>query len=263
MTDISVTSEAPPAASDFPVRKVVIVALLLVATLIAGWSISGVVEEREQRQYETLDGFQGSWGPEQVLSGPVLVVPYQSAPDKPRTYLEIAPQTLKAKTVLSPQERKRGLFHAMVYSTVTDLEGNFRIPQPESIRSGAKLFWEDAFVIVNTSTLSGMASADHFTWNGVAVPWQNCRELISRDDCVVSSALVAHVPFGAPPAVGTSLAFTGTLSLRGTSAFNQAFQGANLDASVEGSWPTPSFAGSLLPADSAVSRSGFQAHWTS
>ena len=263
MTDISLASESPSAASDFAMRKVVIVVLLLVATLIAGWLISGVVWERQLRQSETLESFQGSWGPEQVLSGPVLVVPYQPAPDKPRLYLEIAPQTLKARTVLSPQERRRGLFHATVYSTVTDLDGTFRIPQPESSGSGARLFWEDAFVIVNTSTLSGMTSADHFTWNGAALPWQNCRELISRDDCVVSSALVAHVPFNAPPTVGTSLAFAATLSLRGTSSFNQAFQGANLDASVEGAWSTPSFGGSLLPVDSTVSQAGFQAHWTS
>lgn len=45
MTDLSQTSEAPP-PSDFPMRKVVIVALLLVGTLIAGWSISSVVWER-------------------------------------------------------------------------------------------------------------------------------------------------------------------------------------------------------------------------
>jgi inner membrane protein len=263
MTDLSQGPEAPAPASDFPMRKVVIVALLLFGTLIAGWSISGVIWERQQRQAETLESFQGSWGPEQVLGGPVLVIPYQPAPDKARLYLEIAPQNLKAKTVLSPQERKRGLFHATVYSTITDIEGNFRIPQPESLGAGAKLFWEDAFVIVNTSTLSGMTSADHFTWNGVAVPWQNCRELISRDDCVVSSALVAHVPFAAPPAVGTSLAFAATLSLRGTGSFNQAFQGANIDAVLEGAWPTPSFGGSLLPADSTVSETGFQAHWAS
>jgi inner membrane protein len=261
MTDLA-QPEAPP-ASDFPTRKVVIVALLLIGTLIAGWLISGVVYEREERQQETLQGFQSSWGPEQMLSGPVLVIPYQTAPDKPRSFLEIAPQTLKAKTVLSPQERKRGLFHATVYGTVTDLEGNFQIPQPDSIRTGVKLFWEDAFVIVNTSTLSGMTSADHFTWNGAAIPWQNCRELISREDCAVSSALAAHVPFNAPPAVGTTLAFAATLSLRGTSSFNQALQGANIDASLEGAWATPSFGGSLLPADSSVSDAGFRAHWTS
>jgi inner membrane protein len=263
MTDISLTANVATMATDFPTRKAVIVALLLFSTLIAGWLISGVVEEREARQIETLHAFQGSWGPEQVLSGPVLVIPYQSAPNKARTYLEIAPENLKAKTVLSPQERRRKLFHVTVYSTVTELQGNFKIPHPESLGVGAKLFWEDAFVIVNTSTLSGMTTVDHFTWKGVSVPWQNCRELISREDCVVSSALVAHVPFSTPPDIGTSLPFAASLSLRGTSSFNQAFQRANLDATVEAPWPTPSFGGSLLPVDSSISGTGFQAHWTS
>lgn len=260
MTDLSQVSPVPTPVSDFPVRKVVPIAVLLIATLIAGWLISGVVEEREARQAETLNGFQNSWGPEQILRGPALVIPYQIGSGA-RKYLEVAPQNLKAKTVLSPQERKRGLFHATVFNASTELQGNFTVPQVESLGTGATLFWEDAFVIVNTATLSGMTSADHFTWGGANVPWQNCRELVSKDDCAVSSALVAHVPFSAAPAIGASLSFTANLTLRGTNAFSQALLGANMDATVEGQWATPSFGGSLLPAESSVSSNSFLAHW--
>lgn len=109
MTDLSQAFPVPMPVSDFPARKVVPIAVLLVATLIAGWLISGVVGEREQRQTETLDGFQNSWGPEQMLRGPVLAIPYDSQSGI-RNYLEIAPQNLKAKTTLSPEERKRDCF---------------------------------------------------------------------------------------------------------------------------------------------------------
>lgn len=262
MTDISPAADVPTSVSDFPARKIVPVALLLLATLIAGWLISGVVEEREARQAETLNGFQNSWGPEQILHGPVLVIPYQWATGE-RKYLEVAPQNLKAKTILSPEERKRGLFHATVYSASTELQGNFTIPPSESLGTGVTLLWAEAFVIVDTASLSGMTSADHFTWGGANVPWQNCRELVSKDDCVVSSALVAHVPFGTAPAAGVQLPFAASLTLRGTSSFSQAFQAANVDASVEGPWPTPSFGGALLPADSSVTDSAFLAHWKS
>jgi inner membrane protein len=262
MTDLSQATPPPLPASEFPARKVVFVALLLLGTLIAGWLISGTVEEREQREFETLDGFRTSWGPEQTLRGPVLVVPYRAAPDKPRNYLEIAPQALTAKTTLSPEERKRGLFHATVYSASTELQGNFVIPQPEALGSGARLFWEDAFVMVDTATLSGMTAGDHFTWNGASVPWQNCRELISSEDCVLPSVLVAHVPFGAAPAIGTQLSFAASLTLRGTSTFSQAFQGASIDATVGGQWATPSFGGSELPTESRVTDSNFLAHWS-
>jgi inner membrane protein len=260
MTDLSQASPVATPVSDFPARKVIPTTGLLIATLIAGWLISGVVEERESRQAETLDSFKNNWGPEQILHGPVLVIPYQIGSGA-RKYLEVAPQNLKAKTVLSPQEKKRGLFHATVFNADTELQGNFTIPQSESLGTGTTLFWEDAFVIVNTATLSGMTSADHFTWGGANVPWQNCRELVSKDDCAVPSALVAHVPFSAAPTAGTSLSFAANLTLRGTSSFSQSLLGANVDATVEGQWATPSFAGTLLPAESSVARDSFLAHW--
>jgi inner membrane protein len=260
MTDLSQASEPPMRASDFPTPKVVIVALLVLGTLIAGYLISGVVEERQARQGETLEGFRNSWGPEQVLHGPVLAIPYQPAPGRARLYLEIAPQYLKAKTVLSPQERKRGLFHATVYDTNTEMQGNFVIPQVDSLGPDAKLFWDEAFVIVNTAALSGMTVADHFTWGDTDVPWQNCRELISKDDCSVSSALVAHIPL-AVPAAGASLPFAANLTLRGAGSFTQAFQAATVDASVEGQWATPGFGGATLPTDSSISDDHFLARW--
>ncbi|HEX4507336.1 MAG TPA: cell envelope integrity protein CreD [Alphaproteobacteria bacterium] len=262
MTDISQTSETPPAVSDFPMRKVVIVALLLIGTLIAGWRISGVVEERQDRQAETLDGFRTSWGPEQTLRGPILVVPYQPYPGtEARYYFEITPDLLTARTVLSPMERKRGLFHATVYNATVALEGRFTIPKSDFLGKDVNLLWQEAFVVVSTETLSGMTSADHFSWGGTTVRWQNCRELMSNTDCVVPAALVARVSLSAPPTVGTQLPFGATLTLRGTSAFKQALQGVAVDSTVEGTWGSPSFGGSVLPVDSNVAGDSFSAHW--
>jgi len=261
MTDLSQT-EAPTTASDFPLRKVAIVALLLIGTLIAGWRISGVVEERQERQNETLKGFQSSWGPEQALHGPILVVPYKPAGvSQGRSYLEIAPQNLTAKSALSPQERKRGLFHATVYSAATELAGTFVIPNSVLLNIGEKVFWEDAVVVVNTETLSGVSATDHFVWGSTNVGWQNCREAVTPTDCLASSALVAHVPFSVPPPVGTRLPFSATLTLRGTSAFSQTFRGGIVDSTVEGAWGTPSFSGSVLPVESSVTGNRFEAHW--
>ncbi len=260
MTDLSPT---PTTISDFPLRKMAPMVVLLLLTSAAGWLISGVVEEREQRQAETLEGFQNSWGPEQILRGPMLVVPYQPAPNRPRRYFEIAPQTLKSRTVLSPEQKKRGLFHATVYSASTELQGSFIIPQATSLGAEAKLFWEDAVVIVQTTSLSGMTAADHFNWGGTNIFWQNCRELISGDDCAVSSALAARVPFDAPPAANTQFSFAANLTLRGTNAFSQAFQSAAIDAAIDGAWATPSFAGSLLPGESSITDDNFTANWKS
>jgi inner membrane protein len=195
------------------------------------------------------------------VHGPLLVVPYRLGSSRTRLYFEIAPENLKSKTVLSPVEKKRGLFHATVYGAVIQFEGNFTIPTTSSLGQDPNLYWDDAFVVAETSTLSGMAVGDHFTWNGKDVAWQNCREFLDQGECGSPSALAARIPLGTALAVGTSFSFSGSLTLRGVGSFSQAFLGANTDASIEGNWATPSFGGSLLPAAADVSRKGFSARW--
>ena len=55
-------------------------------------------------------------------------MPYQSAPDRPRGYLKITPDRLSVTANLTPQERKRGLFHATVYDAKVEMQGVFVLP---------------------------------------------------------------------------------------------------------------------------------------
>jgi hypothetical protein len=62
------------------------IGLVMAVTTIPSWLVSGIVEEREQRQAGLLEEFQRSWGPEQILHSPILVVPYRYNPAGPRYF---------------------------------------------------------------------------------------------------------------------------------------------------------------------------------
>jgi inner membrane protein len=246
--------------------KLFLIGATFLATLAASTLISGVIEERESRQAGVLTEFKQSWGPEQSLSNPVLVVPYITAPDKPRKYLKIAPAHLKVAAKMSPEERKRGMFHATVYGAEVTLDGEFAIPTEaklnELIAITSKAFWSDAFIMLETSGLSGVTMNDSFTLNGQSLHWQNCWEALNRgDDCQESPAVIAHPHLNAAPLGGTSLPFKGALNLRGTGTFKLSFQGKEMEAAISGAWGTPSFMGNVLPKSSTVTPENFEAQW--
>jgi len=103
--------------------KILLISSLALATLVPTFFVSGLIAEREARQGVVQSEFTRNWGPPQELRSPTLVVPYQSAPDRPCGYLKITPDRLSVTANLTPQERKRGLFHATVYDAKVEMQG--------------------------------------------------------------------------------------------------------------------------------------------
>jgi inner membrane protein len=245
--------------------KLVAIGLVMAATTIPSWLVAGLVEEREQRQAGLLEDFKRSWGPEQSLHSPILVVPYRNHPGGPRFFLKIAPSNLKMVTQLTPEERKRGLFRATVYSAKVAAQGAFRIPSDAKIKemtSDGLLDWRQGFVMLQPSSLSGMTVGNRFIWDGRQLPWQNCGETVYKGDlCDHGVIVLAHLGLTTAPGPDTAIPFQAGIDLRGTGALRQLLHGKELDATVTSSWPSPSFSGTLLPSTSTVTADGFEARW--
>jgi inner membrane protein len=243
--------------------RLLAIGLVMVATTIPSWLVSGLVEEREQRQAGLLEDFKRSWGPEQFLHSPILVVPYRNYPNGARYFLKIAPSNLKMATQLAPEERKRGLFHATVYSAKVAAQGTFRIPSEAKIREmlpDGLLDWRESFVMLQASSLSGMSTGNRLVWDGRPLQWQNCRETIYKGD-LCGAIVLAYPGFAAAPAADAAIPFQASIDVRGAGALRQLLHGKELDATVSSSWPSPSFSGNLLPTTSTVTPEGFEARW--
>src|SRR5437762_2892922 len=124
---VQAAPSAPPSYTSLSIYKMVLIAGLAVATVLPNLFISNLIEERQQRQDGVLQELTRTWGPEQSLYTPTLVIPYQAG-ERPRQYVKIAPARLELNADLVPEERKRGLFHATVYSASVDMTGAFIIP---------------------------------------------------------------------------------------------------------------------------------------
>jgi inner membrane protein len=222
-----------------------------------------MIAERESRQGVVQDEFTRNWGPPQELRSPILVVPYQSAEDRPREYLKITPDRLSVVANLAPQERKRGLFHATVYDANVEMQGVFVIPSETRLKGvlpkDGRLLGNESFIAFATTSLTGLKSEDKIAIDGVETPWQPCAETVRFErDCKGVPLILASAPVAA---AASKISFQLTISLRGTGAFNLTYAGKELDATIRSPWQTPSFGGNILPENSNVSSDGFEAHW--
>lgn len=266
MSETSSGVRTPPGTSAFarlgaaPAAKAVSIGALLLVMLIPLHYVSGVIEEREARQAEVVSEFQRSWGPEQSVIGPILVVPYWTSPDRPRRYLHIAPAELNATARLGPELRKRGLFHAVVYTADLRLSGRFAMPPDVAGPEGASLLWPEAFVMLTASDMRALKSNASMTWNGRALPWGDCPQ-DADGSCGGALFVVARPGLISPPTPGESIQFETQFELRGSGAFRFAPLGQEVDLRLSAPWPTPSFVGAVLPTSSNVTADAFEAAW--
>ncbi|BAE50647.1 cell envelope integrity protein CreD [Paramagnetospirillum magneticum] len=267
MTDNPFPPPNPANPWTSPTRKIGMIAALLVASLIPGWMISSLVAERESRQMEMSRDFAQSWGPEQTLTTPVLVVPYKPAADQPRHYLKIPSSQVTVTARLSPETRKRGLFSATVYSASVEMQGSFRIPHQvrlaaSMVNGSAGLLWQESFIILGSSKLAGMSSASLVVGSDQRIAWQNCWEISATDeDCKGSESLLGKLSLASPPGAGTTLPFHIAANVRGTQSLSLLSQAQALSVTMSAPWQTPSFSGSTLPLSSSLSEAGFEAQW--
>jgi inner membrane protein len=188
--------QAETSRETLSVHKALLIAGLAVATVLPNLFISNLIDEREQRQAGVQKEFTRNWGPEQSLYSPVLIVPYQAGPDRPRQYVKIGSSRLDLAATLSPQERKRGLFHATVYDAKVEMQGFFLVPPEQKLRDyvpdkDGRFLWNETFVAFGTaSSLTGLRASDNIAVNGAETQWQPCREAARHERACQGAALV-------------------------------------------------------------------------
>ena len=264
------TTQSVRAWSRRPAFKLLSVGALLLLLLLPSAWVDGLIGEREARQEAVRAEIARGWGPAQNVLGPVLVVPYRVhepassgpggqvfPPTVARRYAHIVPQRLAVNAKLSPEQRRRGLFAAIVYGATVTLGGTFSIPDltipgfPD-----AEILWAESFVVAGSGGVRASDDAP-LRWNG--------DELQASDSPPAGtgcgSMAVTSWSLTSAPSPGQTIAFSTRMDLRGTDAFHLVPAARQVSLDLSAPWPTPSFSGTMLPTDSSVTDTGFTARW--
>ncbi|MFL6590244.1 MAG: cell envelope integrity protein CreD [Chthoniobacterales bacterium] len=254
--------------------KLLGVGALILIMLIPLLMIQGVLTDRLARRNEAVEDITSSWGKDQSIIGPVLVIPYLyhgtvvrsvTLPDGRVETREVAettvayayflPDTLEIVGDVQTQTLHRGIYDAAVFRGQIKISGKFPVPDMAALKiAPADVLWKDAGVTLAVSDLRGTRESLMLDWGGKKVQLQPGSQLPGYTTGV-TAPLAIDQPIAEP------MAFSIPLDLNGSSGIYFAPFGIQNTVTLKANWPDPAFRGAFLPTERNVRTDGFDANW--
>ena len=160
------------------VAKMAAIAILALLLLIPLSMVQSVLQERLARRDEAVREIASTWGREQVIMGPVLIIPYKynreiwkdksingrmervEVSESVKMHAFFLPAVFKADGLLRPDRLHRGIYETVVYGGTINLSGSFTRPSFEGWSVDPQLIlWDEAEIAVSVTDLRGAKEA--------------------------------------------------------------------------------------------------------
>ncbi len=253
--------------------KLLGVLFLVLILLIPLGMIGSILRERWNRRNEAVSGITSTWGSEQTITGPVLIVPFQY---RYKTWQErtvdgkvekvevektavanayFLPDDLTIGGSVTPKILHRGIYDAVVYSSSLEISGRF--PEADFAELGVPeedFLWEKASVTLAVSDLRGTGKMIEI-------------EIGQQKYLFTPGCKMPDYPSGVAARVPdlrdrrANLDFRMVLDIKGSGSLHFAPFGRENRVNLTSSWSAPSFNGAFLPTQRTVGPAGFDANW--
>ncbi|UCG00074.1 MAG: cell envelope integrity protein CreD [Spirochaetaceae bacterium] len=260
------------------VLKMVLIGVLLLVFLIPLQMIRALVEERNMTRLEAEGEIIGMWGGEQIIAGPMLVVPYlkrvKLEDGKLEEYVEQAyflPDTVGISGSVDTDKRNRGIYEVTVYTADLQVTGIFSQPDLGEWRIAEEdVFWQDAALIVELPDMRGLQERVTLWWDSRDIPFSagqgevglysgEIRAPLDWESVQQSSGSGA---FGDEVSETPGIyGFSFNLHLQGGRSLSFMPLGEETRVRLTSPWSSPSFNGAFLPSERSLGDEGFEADW--
>jgi len=242
--------------------KALLIGILVLLLLIPAYFVEELIKEREQRQKDAYEEVSSKWAGSQIITGPVLVLPYAETvanvsgpPSILRKQAYLLPDKLTITGDMKPEERHRGIYQVMLYSSTLNISGKFsEIPLKQLRIDASSVLWNEAYVCVNLQDPRGLKEEMQLKWND---------SLVTLNPSAVNNAVMKDA-FIAPVNVSPegAISFSSQLQFNGSHELLFTPVGKETTVKLSSPWKEPSFTGVQLP-EYQINREGFSASWKS
>jgi inner membrane protein len=250
----------------FKLGLTIVVGLVLAIPLFSVWLL---VYDRQTQSEEASASITAGWGGAQVISGPVLVIPYrttstetvvQNGQSVTRTNavmreLTLAPETASIGTDVTPEIRKRAIYEAVVYDAKVSGTARFALP-PDLARSGidpSQLDLSRAELRFRVSDPRGLGANPKVVVGGKSL------RLLPGNGSSGGSGFFSWIDGGSLGSAPLVVDFA--YDVRGNAFVSLRPQAGETSWTVHSPWPSPSFGGDFLPVQRKVTDHGFEASY--
>lgn len=243
--------------------RLAVMTVLALGLLVPLTWIYSIVSERSTRRDQAAAEIGTTWGAPQVVTGPILAVPFTvvrvggpNGRGERFTHLAMRlPRDLQIEGSLRTETRARGIFDVVVYHAQLKLTGRFAPPVLNDI-AAESVDWSRATINIGVSDPRGLTERAVLKWNGANVAVTGG----VADVGLFRSGLQAAVP--APNGTGADIPFELTLETNGTRELRFVPAAEQTTVALAANWPHPGFTGQALPAAREIGGDGFTARWT-
>ena len=246
--------------------KVGVIGLLVLVLLIPVGMILGVIDDRSRVSEESRQEIMRAWGWQQVIAGPILVLPYEIVRisqygerivDEGMVFL--LPRELSIDAELIPEIRYRGIHEVPVYTAHTNMKGTFGPPDISGLGiDNATVDWDRAYIALSITDARPIKNTPELDINGTRSQFRSGGTQIAGLAPQITASLGDY--FG-DSARDEALQFSIDLDVSGTDSLQYMPFGDETKVSIRSSWPSPSFIGNYLPETREIGDSGFTANW--
>ena len=263
-----------------PLIRCIIIAVLAIALQIPVTSVKDIVNERMALYTTATNNISESWGTEQTISGPALIIPYVTWKDHKdvvtervdgkdvkqehirreyyNCYKVVLPESVHFDAQMDTETRYRGIYRKTLYEAPVDIKGAFALPKAEQFGPNVhEIAWENAWLAVGITDVRAIAEEKPLQWDGLN---QGANKPGTDVDLLLGAGFHAALPLTENLA-GTRHDFSLHLKIRGSGGIAFTPVGEQSTITLAGSWPHPSFQGTLLPAERSITEKGFSATW--
>jgi inner membrane protein len=247
--------------------KAMVIGALILVLLIPVSMIKGVVHDRNYVHDEARADIMRSWGGEQLVTGPILVLPYRVVHRNSygnavveNDFAYILPAQLDIDIEADPEVRYRGMHRVPIFSANVKISGSFNSPDFSRFSAtGTDVEWGSVFVALSVSDARAIAHTPLIDIGGAVSRFSPGGTAILSDS---TPPIVAAVEADLDKfRDGEPLGFQMDMQLNGADALRISSLGDTTNVSMKSTWPSPSFVGNYLPEHREVLDSGFTANW--
>jgi inner membrane protein len=259
-----------------PAFKFLLILFLIVLLVVPLLLVFALIWERESRAQSVRREVSQTWGPEQRILGPFLIVPYAVRSETVQGEKRIeqlqerravfTPEALEMSGSAAAKTLKRSIFEVPVYATKLKLSGRFASPRIAEVAADVvSIRWRDAAFVLGLSGVAGLKEAAALRIAGATteVPFAPSIGIPSSQLSGIHAKLAgAGALLPADPAQPPQpFAFTVDLAFNGSVSLSVAPVARETRVALSSDWPHPSFSGAFLPDQRQVGPQGFTASW--
>jgi inner membrane protein len=241
--------------------RLVLIAFLSLILMIPVGLIMDLISDREQYRDTVTREVSSKWGDNQVISGPILTVPYlvhhkdsKNGDFTTTEQVRFLPEQLNVTTKLAPNVRYRGIYEVVLYNSKMDISGNFsNLDVREFNIAPEDMQWKDAYFELGITDMRGIRDVIKVAVNGA--------EHLANPG--IQTGIVRSGVNFKPGISNTSgnYDFSLKLDLNGSGDMQFLPLGKTTNVKISSPWNNPSFTGQYLPESRSISANGFDAQW--